>query len=221
MSSFERCGAERRTEIVDQVIVTVNQRVVCRRCDRLHVEKPDHGHVGGEGESARVAIVRKTALALVGTKTGFGAAVQQAVHRSDAFEFLGSHDPLEIAARPHLVEQHEELEMVAIPIEHRSHQLFDGIGSALGLLDRSLHLGRQLEPLAQQQLEQESFFAVEVVIQRRFREREFVGDGGEREARQPAAKHCFSSSVEDLGAGLVPSALVPGLSFGAGYALFL
>ncbi len=59
-----------------------------------------------------------------------------------------------------------------------------------------------------------------VVIERRLRELELFGDGRERKARQPVAKDDIQGRVENLGASLIPSALIPGLSFAAGSTVF-
>ena len=131
-----------------------------------------------------------------------------------------AYHPLEIAAGAHLEKEHEELEAVPITVEHRSHQLLDGIGPTLGLFDSRLHLGGRLDPLAKQQLEEESFLAVKVVIERRFRESEFVGHGRKRETCQTASKDDIAGRVKNLGPGLIPPTLVPCLSFGAGSTIF-
>jgi len=91
-ASLERRSSKRHTEIVDQFVIAVNQWIVGRRRDRLHVEETDHGHVGGEGEAARVPVTRETALPLIGPKPLFRAAVKEGVERVDALELCGSDD---------------------------------------------------------------------------------------------------------------------------------
>ncbi len=106
-------------------------------------------------------IFGKTASTLVGPKTGLRTPVKHFVDRADALELLGAYDPLEFAAGAHLVIEHEDLETVTITVEDRPHQLLDGIDTTLGLGNRGLNLGGRLDPLAEQQLEQEGFLAVE------------------------------------------------------------
>jgi len=58
-TSRYRCYSKRRTQVFNEVVVIVDQRIFCGRRDRLHVEEPDDGHVSGEGVPARVTLLGK------------------------------------------------------------------------------------------------------------------------------------------------------------------
>jgi len=171
--------------------------------------------------SPRIPILGEIAGVLIGAKASFSTPVQHVVDRSNALELLGTDDLLGFAARTHLVVEHEEFQTVTIPIEDRQHQQLNGVGSVLGLIHRRLNLGGCLDPLAKHQPEQKSLFAVEVIIKCGLCETELIGDGRQRETRRSLAKDDIEGRIENLGAGLVSSALIPGLSFGASRVVFV